>query len=351
MPRCLHGLLLLLFSFIPFAASAADGVLIPAPYAADMIHDSKRGLVYISTNDGKILRYQISTASFLTPFTPSATANLAGMDLTPSGTRLAVADQDSSPKELWVFEINPDTGKVTKLKATKDFGEGGMATVAYSYRDELYATSSFVGSGWVPMRKFSAARSRFPKVVIANVGQDARLAASADRKTIVFAEAPATTGAFGVIDVPTGQIVREEESLSWLTFEVAVDAFGATFAIPTANGAYVYDADSRHTHTVGSYAAGRPLGVAFHPTQPRAYFSFENTSEIRVYDTTSWQEIGVYNAGYVFNSLGYSIFQPGHIRVSANGRYLMVRVGDGVRLIDLSAGLKAAKPVVAARRR
>ena len=106
MPRCLHGLLLLL-SFVSFAASAADGVLIPAPNAADMVHDAKRGLIYISTYDGPVLRYKISTASFLPPFVPSPTATLAGIDLTPANSRIAVADRDHTDTQ-WATCVPTD---------------------------------------------------------------------------------------------------------------------------------------------------------------------------------------------------------------------------------------------------
>jgi uncharacterized protein YaiE (UPF0345 family) len=343
MPRCLHGLLLLLLSLAPFAASAADGILIPAPNAVDMVHDAKRGLVYISTSDGKILRYKISTASFLAPFVLGPTANLAGMDLLTGNNRLAVADRDSSATELWLFEVNPDTGKATKFKARKDFYEGGMFTVAYAYNGNIYATSSFEGSGWVPLRRFTG-RMRFP-AIIDNVRQDTMLSASADRKTIAFAETNISDGRWGMVDVPTGQIVRREgyeDGTSWFNYEIATDALGATFVLPTYGGAYVYNDIYQHIQTIGVYAEGQPVGVAFHPTQFRVYFPWAGTSEIRVYDTTDWQQIGTYDAGYAFDHPGNASFQPGRTRVSANGQYLMVRVIDGVRLIDLSGGMAAS---------
>jgi len=351
MSRCLHGLLLLILSLASFAASAADGVLIPAPNAVDMVHDAKRGLVYISTSDGKILRYKISTASFLTPFVPSPTANLAGIDLTPANSRIAVADRDSSDTELWVFEINPDTGKATKLKAKKDWYEGGMFTLAYAYNGDLYTTSLFEGSGWVRMRKFSAARSRY-STWIAQVRLGTMLAASSDRKTIAFAEASTSDGAWGLVDVPTGQIVRREgyeDGTSAFNFEIATDALGTTFAILTGFGASIYDAEYQHFKTIGD-AWDMPLGAAFQPSQSRAYFPILSTSKVWIFDTTNWAQIGMFDVGYAFGILDRGSFGPGRTRVSANGRYLMVRVGDGVRLIDLSAGLATPKPVATARR-
>lgn len=44
----------------------AAGTLIPAPSRFDMVYDASRDLVYI-TNGGEVLRYQISTNTFLSP--------------------------------------------------------------------------------------------------------------------------------------------------------------------------------------------------------------------------------------------------------------------------------------------
>lgn len=354
MPRFIHGLLLLLLSFVPFGASAADGVLIPAPDAVDMVHDAKRGLVYISTSDGQVLRYQISSQSFLAPFVLGPTASLSGIDLMPDNSRIAVADRTSSETQLWAYEIDPDSGKVAQLKIAKDFYEGGMFAVAYSYIGQLYVTSSFEGSGWVPLRRLTRRGPKWDAKIIASVRQDTMLAPSADRKTIAFAEANESDGPWGLVDIPTGQIVRRggyDDGTSWFNYEIATDALGATFVLPTYGGAYVYDASYRHVATIGVYAGEQPVGAAFHPTQFRAYFPWATTSKIRIYNTTNWQQVGTFDAGYTFDHPGNGSFQPGRTRISADGRYLMVRVGDGVRLIDLSAGLAASKSAAPARKR
>ncbi|MFT3897217.1 MAG: WD40 repeat domain-containing protein [Thermomonas sp.] len=351
MSRCLHGLLLLLLSFVPFAASAADGVLIPAPNAVDMVHDAKRGLVYISTSDGKILRYKISTASFLTPFVPSPTADLSGIDLMPDYSRIAVADRDSSSTELWAFEVNPNTGTITKVKAKKYAGEAGMFAVAYSYNGDLYAASMYIPSAKAPIRRFyGKGRQRLSKVVT-TVMMYTMLAPSADRKTIAFAESGISNGPWGIIDVPTGQVVRHdlyEEGLSGFNYEISTDTFGATFILPDYAGAYVFNDAYQHIATIGVPAEGQPVGAAFHPTQFRVYFPWATTSEIRVYDTTSWQQVGTFDAGYTFDHPGNISFQPGRARLSANGQYLMVKVDNGVRLIDLSVGMAAPKSAAVA---
>src|SRR5437899_6732770 len=52
--------------------------LIPAPNRVDMIYDQGRDIVYI-TSGNQVLRYQLASDSFLTPF--QFTGNLMGLDL------------------------------------------------------------------------------------------------------------------------------------------------------------------------------------------------------------------------------------------------------------------------------
>ena len=67
----------------------AAGNLIPAPSRFDMVYDGGRDLVYI-TNGGEVLRYQISTNTFISPLVFGR--NLRGLDLSPDGNTLVVAE-------------------------------------------------------------------------------------------------------------------------------------------------------------------------------------------------------------------------------------------------------------------
>ena len=57
----------------------AAGTLIPAASRVDMVYDSGRDVLYI-TNGDSVLRYHISSDSFMTPFVVPG-ANLGGIDL------------------------------------------------------------------------------------------------------------------------------------------------------------------------------------------------------------------------------------------------------------------------------
>jgi hypothetical protein len=321
------------------APAWAEGVLLQASGAVDMIHDAKRDMVYISLSDGRLLRYHRATGTFLPPIAFSGP--LGGMDILPARDQLAIADQTATGADVRVHVVNLRNFSVRRLsapRATYSPGwapyEGSAWTVAYAADGSLLVTSRFNGSGWVPLRRFTPLGS---SKILGEVRQDTMLKASADRQTIAFAEANISDGRWGLYDVPTGQMVRRQwyqDGTSWFNYEIAVDAIGGQFTIPTYGGTFVYNENYARVATIGQYAGGQPVGVAYHPRQARAYFPWAGSTQIRVYDMRTFQQVGTHDAEYSFTHPGNWAFQPGRIRISEDGSLLMVKVGNGVRLID-----------------
>src|SRR6185369_6371980 len=71
--------------------------LISAPGRVDMVYDPGRDVVYI-TSGSSVLRYQLTAGTFLSPF--ALGGNLMGMDLSPDGNTLMVADS-SATTNVW----------------------------------------------------------------------------------------------------------------------------------------------------------------------------------------------------------------------------------------------------------
>ena len=320
----------------------AEGIFVPASSRVDMVHDAARDLVYIASSDGRVLRYQVGTGTFLSPIVLGG--SLGGIDLSPDGNQLAVADRQSSSTQLWMHLVNLPTLTTRKLTAQKAFYEGGMWTVAYTAEGRILATSQFNGSGWVPMRSFNPLTRKSAQ--LASVRQDTMLAASSDRQTVAFAESNISDGRWGLYDVPTGRFVRRDgytNGTSWFNYEIATDPMGSQFAVPTYGGTMIYNDVYQRVAVIGQYAAGQPVGAVYHPTMNRVYFPWAQSSEVRVYDTTTFQQVGAYDAEYVFAHTGNYAFGNGRIRIARDGSLLMVSVAGGVRLIRLDAGPTSAR--------
>jgi hypothetical protein len=96
----------------------AAGTLISAPSRVDMVYDSARDTLYI-TSGGSVLRYQLGTNSFLTPF--NLGGSLAGLDLSPDGNTLVVADRTRDASNVWVHVVDLRTGATSNSRAPLSF--------------------------------------------------------------------------------------------------------------------------------------------------------------------------------------------------------------------------------------
>ena len=92
-------------------ASPAFAQVLPITGAEDYVF-SNSGILYISTSGGNIDRYDTQTNSFLTPF--SVGGSLLGMDLSPDGKTLAVANTTFTGFDL----VSTSTGAVTPVSYT-----------------------------------------------------------------------------------------------------------------------------------------------------------------------------------------------------------------------------------------
>lgn len=316
-----------------------QNLLLPAPLRYDAVHDDLRDLVYLSAGD-RVLRFRASTGEALEPIVLGG--QLGGIDLSPDRRSLAVADRDTGGSGVRLWLVDPDTLQSREVRTTRDFMEGGLFTVVWGGDGRVYTTSTFNGSGWVPMRRFNPATDTWN--TLASVRQNTMLSPSGDALTIAFAEANISDGAWGLVDLPTGAIVRRSgysDGTSWFNYEIGTDRFGDQFLLPTYGGGMVYNATYQRTRTLGAYAGQQPVGIAFHPVEARAFMPWAQTNEVREYDTRTWSLVAAHPVGHRFDHPGNWSFQSGRTRLSRDGSLLMVSVPGGVLLRRLYAPLSA----------
>jgi DNA-binding beta-propeller fold protein YncE len=106
-------------------ASAFAGLMpVNTPGAEDYVFGPD-GILYISTSGGNIDRYDTRTNTMLSPF--NVGGHLLGMDISPDGKTLAVADTSMTGFDL----VNTTTGAVTPVSYTPVSLEAGGFTVAF----------------------------------------------------------------------------------------------------------------------------------------------------------------------------------------------------------------------------
>jgi hypothetical protein len=328
----------------------ASGTLIPAPNRKDMVYDSSRDIVYI-TERGAVLQYKISSNTFLPPFvlsdyliTPyTAGASLNGIDLSPDGNTLAVAESLHSETEVWIHLVDLQTGTSKRAIFPRTAYEDGTFSVAYSNDGTILITSRFEGSGWVPMRRYDPATGT-TTLIAPSVRQDTMLTSSSDGGIIGFAESNSSDGPLGRYRGIDGDLLRKSgytDGTSWFNYEIGVNHNGSQFAVPTYGGTFIYDAALRKIATIGQYAGPQPIGVVYHPAENIVYFAWSGSPEVRAFDTVSFAPLAPYNFEDNFTPPGNRAFIQGRLKTSRDGSFLFATVSGGVRYLRLYDPLSA----------
>lgn len=344
------GLKHLLFAFsLGLAAMASEvlavGTFVPAAQRRDMVYDDARDIVFITNND-RVLRYHVGSGTFLSPIITGG--RLTGIDLSPDGNTLAVADGTSNLSQVSVFlvSVRPVSGTgylvPRKLSIAKAFGEGGIHSLVYASNGTILLTSDYIGSGHVPLRRLDPA-TRGWTTLINYMNQRSMLSASGDRDTVVFVEGNVSSGGWGLLDVPTGGLVHwtgYPYGTNGFNFEVAADRTGSQFAITHFGGTVVYNDAHERLGYIGQYNS-RPLAAAYHPVQRVAYFPWEGSPNVRVYDMDTFTHIDNYDFENIFTRSNYAYAQ-GRTRIARDGSLLMATVANGVRILRMYAPLRAA---------
>lgn len=311
------------------ATTAPTSGFITAPTRADVAYDSSRSVLYISGSDS-LLRFDMFTQSFMAPIYLGGST--LGMDISPDGSTLAVANRSRGATRNFIDLINLATGTSSRVGFDLAFGEGGTFTVAYDSAGKLLVSSQFEGSGWVPLRKYDPLSGQ--SSTVGSVRQNSMLSASADNSAIAIAESNISNGPYGVYR--TGNTsYASNRSLGWFTFEIGVSRNGQQVAIPTYNGTYIDDA-STVIPSIGAYAGQTPIGVAYSPNSDTMYFPFAQSNFIAAYSTATGQELQRFAVPGTFDWTGNVAFSEGRTKIADDATYLFSTLDNGIYFLSLS---------------
>ncbi|MEH6460293.1 cadherin-like domain-containing protein [Chitinimonas sp. JJ19] len=311
----------------PFAAQAA-GTLVSAPLRKDMAYDAQRGTLIISNGD-QLVRYALASQSYLPPLVLGG--KLMGMDISPDGTTLAVADGSYDAATLWVHLVDLQTNAVEKVSFPLDFYEAGSFTVAFADNNRLLISSQFAGSGWVPLRAYD--RNSKVTTKLGSVRQNTMLAASADRSVVVYAENNSSAGDYGRLLTSPGAVLEKLGSTGSYLYEIGVSRDGKQVTVPSYMGATVHELLAGSKRTLGAYAGAQPVGLAYHPKADRVFYTWATTRKVMEYDSASMTVVAEHDLENTFDHPGNHAFVEGRLKLSPNGSWLFATVEGGVRAL------------------
>jgi hypothetical protein len=304
----------------------AAATTIPVGLAIDMVHDESRGIIYISTQmQPQVLRYQLSTVTFLTPINVGSI--LGGVDISPDNRYLVVAER-SNPGGSCVHIIDLDS-LAQQLACTPLIGmENGSAYAVYGADGKIYVAATAFNMYEAPLRKLDPATGQW--TVLTTSKNDTRITPSGDAQAIGFIGQPySATSQWGFVDVPTGLVVRRDFPQSRSASLMALDRFGAQSSVLGQDAAYVFD-DAYAL--VGSIQGNSMTCLAYHPVERLAYVCPFSGTTAEVKDTNSFVPVGSID----FGSTGLR-----DLRFSRDGSLVMARSFDGVNFVQQYAPLQA----------
>jgi hypothetical protein len=168
------------------------------------------------------------------------------------------------------------------------------------------------------------------------------LASSSDRRTIAYAQAGISSGAFGKYEVLSRMVVPGRGTGAF-NYETGISRDGLQMALPLGNGTMIIGSDPR---TIGNREA-KPVGVVYHPTRDVVFFSWQGSSQVRAFATGSFEQVAEFETGQDFGWNSLRAFEQGRLRISSDGALLFCTVNDGVRCFETKMGEAPAPPAEA----
>ena len=329
-----------LFGSAEFAAGARS--LIPKTARAtlaiagrtDFVFDDD-GILYV-TDGGSIDRYDTRAGIRLSSW--ELGGDLLGIDLSPDGKTLAVADREGHGIDL----VDTTTGIMTRVDYELDLnGTTGSHGVAWGADGAVVFSSP---NGGAPLRRYDPASGE-TTIVARNFLEGTTLSASADRRTIGVVEASGS-GALRLYSVADRAIIATAQT-GLGSFAIAINADGTQVTAPNLSGAFVFDrvGDKLVQNTIlrsdlavfGVYYG--QMGAVYSPTSHYLFTAEPEPAPIpgvAVIDTSDLSRVATIEpTRFLWDNA--NPFYPGWMRVSPDGRTLAVSTAAGLKVFDVSA--------------
>ena len=319
---------------------ASQSMLIPITKRRDMVFDYSGNFLYVSTSDGFVRTFDLSTLTLGSTFYFGGTLN--GLDIARDNSFLLIAQGQVFGTSPGLFhKLDLVTGGMFDIPYERDFGETGAWDVAIGSNGLALVTTQNGGSGWTPLRQIEldddtiAVRDDAPgSGPSGKVTQNTQIHRSADGTRFYLLESnlssgpaftySASTNTFG----PTGNVPGANEHTSG-----AVNRNGSLLVFrQTGHGASLKTApDFQLVHTFSEIDGG----VAFDAIRDTLYGVSTVTDDIIAYDTTTFAEKFRLPIGEDLTFLVTEQFDTGLLVASADGRYLALATPMGVRLFNV----------------
>ena len=309
----------------------AQGTLIDVPDRRDHVFDGTRGILYISTTNGTVERYELASGQLLSPFSASGTS-FNGLDVAEDGSRILVADAMQGATDGVFHIFDAATGARSSASYIRAFGEGEAWDAAITSEGYAVVTTEYNGSGWTPMRRLDLDTREFSDQ-IRRVRQRTHLFRGADRTTLLYAESNISSGPIGLYDAPSREFIAQRDTSTFHSSTMgAVNRDGSLMALELRGGISLRDRDLNTVEELD----GLQGGLIFSPVADILFAADDVMNEIVALDTTTFAVLDRYPIGEDITRS--APLGDGVMSISPDGNNLFISTPDGVRYFEVIGG-------------
>lgn len=282
-------------------------------------------LLYSADSDGFLRVYETATGNPIHSW--DVGQNLGGLDISPDGSFLVVADRNLSA----VYRVDTSTGDSTTFLYSTGAYEGLLFDVAVLSNGTALFTQNFSGSGFSASKILDLATGTF--TVGPNVNQSSVLTRSPAGDHVLVGEENSSGGPLDVYETGTGIVAQAGAGgYNW-----GIQAFSGALAANYVynEGIHVYDSALHGVVTLTAWNNGAVSDLAFSPDGQWLYVLNNVTDSIITVSTADWD---VKNTVPVGADVGTWLGQVGasngsRLIVDPQSRYFSVTTDHGLILV------------------
>lgn len=323
--------------------------------AGDIFFDEGRGQVYVSTNLGRIERWDIETQTFLDPIMVGS--RLGTMELSSDGNTLFVAEQSLRDEMTDInfsatasfHEVDLDTLQTQTLDFTVNGQERATSDIAAGNGSQLFITTDFSGSGSNPFRSYNidtgtiSIRDDQPQVQ-----QSSFLEVSTDGRYVLVQEVNISSGPLVLYDTDTNTRIANTQRLfggdpqTGGSFGLAfhngvadVSDQGELVAVASSSTVFVYDLDLEPLFSIEAFnlIGGSLTDIQFSSEGDTLFLISAGSGTVSTFDIASQSVIDTLDIP--IGSSGNAFFGGDEGIVSSDEELLILETQTGFEIVGL----------------
>ncbi len=318
--------------------NAGPNLFAALPNIVDHVFDPTTGIDYATTSAGNVERFDTRTGKLLTPFKVGVSPG--GLDITPDGQFLYVAEQQPGTTQSFVRKVNVQTGAVTNLGFDRVGAESGSFDITILNNGKALFSTQQGGGVRVSLREISLATDtiliRTDLVGAGTVAPFTRLNRNADRSAAVLTEPDAAGNVFFYKSASNTFTARLTLNTGLFLAPAAISRDGNRAAVAMTGGVRIINTNTAIPTIVRTVAPTQLGGLVFDPYRDVLYVGNDASDSLVPF---------AYSATDVFTaqpsiSIGENVTGSARyfqLQISPNGKLLTLGTATGVRSYPLYA--------------